>query len=172
MGASATIHAPVFFIDYAYFKEQPSIPNFSICNQKLATTNMIDRSTSALIFVSYTWLRKFKGDLGWTGLPDPDNDRRDLFRLLTAGIDIFIAEFCPLVKTVYLWMDFCCVLQDLDNDANFTSRMMVNLEQVIEACDCLFTPLYSPKDIDKDADLLTYSEHPQFSWYNQNSQKV
>jgi hypothetical protein len=86
-------------------------------------------------------------------------------------MNIFIKEYCPKVKTVYLWMDYCCVLQDLNNDSSSTQRKTISLENVIQLCDCIYTPLYSAKDIDKDADLLLYSESSNFQWYNLKSPK-
>lgn len=64
MGAAATIHAPIFFIDYSYFSSQEGIPAFDRCYQQLQTPETIDQQTSALVFVSYTWLRKVASDPG------------------------------------------------------------------------------------------------------------
>jgi len=142
------------FIDFELFRNHGSIPRFPDQRKLTVPIERVDRPSSIVIFVSYSWLRKTS--LG-TDPPHPDNSNSDLFKLCVEGIEKtyktlapgHLIRLCSYImskwalftevdmKKCYLWIDYSCMNQDKD-----LIEEMTLLDKIVECCDCVFTPLY------------------------------
>ena len=105
-------------------------------DERRVTLESIDRSTAFVVFVSHCWLRSHPGAEGWDGRPHPDNAQHDKCKLTVEGVEKAWRTLAPGMTECYLWIDFSCMNQDADHCGE-----LKQLDKIVQACDCIFTPI-------------------------------
>ena len=141
--AVASVLPPIRFIPFENFKSLGTFPRFP--EQKDLTVNLenILRKTSFIVFISHCWLRGWPGAEGWDGRPHPDTVGNHKYDLCVAGIEKAFKSLAPGMETCYIWLDFGCI----DQNGNPAGELK-QLDKIVQASDCIFTPMYDPVDWD------------------------
>jgi hypothetical protein len=130
---------PIRVIDFEIFKilrQFPRLPENENCT---CTLRSVNRAESFVVFISHCWLRGWSGAEGWDGRPHPDNASHEKYRLCVDGITAMKNALAPGLSECYVWLDFGCINQD-GNPAGELKQ----LDKIVEACDCIFTPIVDP----------------------------
>jgi hypothetical protein len=127
---------PIQFVPFEQFRAVGSFPRFPDNSNICVNLDDIDVENSLLIFISHCWLRGWSGAEGWDGRPDPDNAAGGKYELCVDGIDQILKYFAPDFERCYIWCDYGCIDQDGDPAGE------LQLDKIVGACDCLFTPTY------------------------------
>ncbi len=98
-----------------------------------------DASCTCFVFVSHRWIRP--GDRA-TG--HPDDAEQSKFKVLLAGLRALCsgpASPVPRGFDVAVWIDFCCV----DQDVSPGELLCRQLDRLLRTCDLLITPVVDPE---------------------------
>jgi len=137
--ATAEPLPPIRLVSLSSLKAQPPSAGFPRCpdDERLCVTlESIDRSTAFVVFVSHCWMRGYDGAEGWDGRPHPDNAQHDKCKLTVEGVEKAWRTLAPGMTKCYLWIDFSCMNQDADPCGE-----LKQLDKIVQACDCIFTPI-------------------------------
>ena len=167
---------PIRLIDFEVFKSLKSFPRYPD-TKEVVELDHIDREISFIVFISHCWLRGWEGAEGYDKKPHPDNKTHDKFKLCRRGISMAWNQLAPGMKKCYVWLgnifyllnliyllqlsDFGCMDQDSD-----PAGELKQLDKIVEACDCLFTPLYH-EDLDWELSPVfedIYKEYKSAAW--------
>jgi hypothetical protein len=140
---------PLRFIDFDDLKQRRAFPRFPDGQCPTIDLARIERSDSFVVFLSHNWLRGWYGASGWSGYAHPDDDGDEKFHLTIEAVERVKRNMAPGMMKCYVWVDFCCINQD-GNPADELN----NLPSIIQACDCILTPV-----VDKD-----HAYVPFFEW--------
>lgn len=132
-------------INFLKFKSCNGFPCFSYDRDMTIPAEKVNRSISIIVFISHTWMRPTEYYDGYDTQPHPDNSSGDKFRLCVEGIEKIMTNLAPGFKECHLWIDYCCLDQD-NNPAEDLDR----LDNIMEFCDIIFTPIHDP-DIRQEA---------------------
>ncbi len=91
------------------------------------------------VVVYYCNYRGYPGAEGYENRPHPDNKNGDKFELCVKGIQKLKDILATKMNKCYLWLDFCCI----DQESSACAELKM-LKEIVECCDCLFTPIYDP----------------------------
>lgn len=151
------------FVNFDFFRQFVEIPrvgegssefpNAPSVDPKHLTFELseIDISKSFLVFVSHCWLAGWDGRDNndnimdgnasdeWRGFPHPDTKQNAKFKLLVEALNI-LRDNSAGGLPVYFWLDYCCV----DNNSNPGGQVIMQMEKIIEVCDCVLTPVVDP----------------------------
>lgn len=130
---------PIRLIDFEIFKTFRQFPRYPDNANATCTLQSIKRQDSFVVFISHCWLRGWHGADGWDGRPHPDNAAHEKFRLCVDGITAMKNALAPGLSHCYVWLDFGCINQDGD-----PAGELKQLDKIVEACDCIFTPIVDP----------------------------
>lgn len=112
----------------------------------------LDYSSAFIVFVSHCWLAGWNGEdsngnvisqyhaKNWRGRPHPDSKKNEKFRLLVDGIESCWFSLAPKATQCYVWIDFACINQNKD-----PAGELEYLDQIVQVCDILFTPIVDYK---------------------------
>lgn len=125
-------------ISFPNFKANESIPRMPEDKNLTTTLESINRAETFIIFISHRWLRSSDESEGWDGRPHPDTANHDVHKILCEGIDKLLTELAPGVTRCFLWIDYSCL--DQKNPSRF-----VKIDEIMECCDCLLTPIFDDK---------------------------
>ena len=137
--AAAEPLPPIRLVSLSSLKAQPPSAGFPRCPDDMAlcvTLDSIDRSSAFVVFVSHCWMRGYNGAEGWDGRPHPDNGGHEKCKLTVEGVEKAWQRLAPGMTECYLWIDFSCMNQDADPCGE-----LKQLDKIVQACDCIFTPI-------------------------------
>ena len=126
----------VYFMDFAKFKELKEMPRRPDAKALLTRKEDIDIDDSFIVFISHCWIAGWSGADQWRGVPHPDNKNNDKFELCVKGVSRAFQDLGHSYSKCYIWLDFACINQDANPAAE-----LKQLDQIVEACDVLFTPI-------------------------------
>lgn len=126
------------FIDFEKFKLLSEFPRYPDNKDLCTPFDFIERENTLLVYISHNWLRESPDSEGYTGKPHPDNIANEQFKLCVLGILKAHKSLAPDMAACYVWIDYSC----LDQDSDYTSAMVTQLENVMSLTDCIFTPIY------------------------------
>lgn len=132
---------PIRFINFEELKKCTSLPRYPEMKDITINIDQIldHRDKSLLIFISHCWLRGYPGAIDYDTKPHPDNIQNSKFTLIIAGIEKTMKNLAPGMEYCYIWLDFGC----MDQDCNPAGELK-QLDKIVQACDCIFTPIYDP----------------------------
>jgi hypothetical protein len=118
----------------------PSFPRFPDNQDIVTNLSDVDRSDAFVVFISHCWLRGWYGAEGWDGKAHPDNAAHEKHKLVVEGVQKAWKMLAPGMRTCYIWLDFGCINQDGD-----PAGELKQLDEIVRACDCIFTPIVDHK---------------------------
>ena len=133
---------PIVFVTLGYVKQLLRFPRSPQNIPHQVKLDDIDRDSSFFVFVSHCWLRGYDGAPGYDGRPHPDTANHDKMKLIIEAVDKMLKSFTTKDSgfddtNVYLWLDYGCINQDA------TAFLEISmLDQIIQACDVMLTPIY------------------------------
>mmetsp|Transcript_17494 Transcript_17494/g.29324 ORF Transcript_17494/g.29324 Transcript_17494/m.29324 type:complete len:403 (+) Transcript_17494:55-1263(+) len=132
----------IMLLNFKFFKARGEIPRFSKESSGLVNIDKIDKSKVFIVFISHMWLRSkpnVEHQDGFTSHPDtPDNSH---YHLCVDGIERIRHNHVRNIEDCYVWIDYSCLNQTIN-----PVQDIEELDTIISACDCIFTPLIATLD--------------------------
>ena len=119
---------------------------------------------------------------GFDGRPEADSKNHDKYKLCVSGIKNLWESYARDMKYCYLWFDYACLNQNVypgkttlliiiypDYCIKYflfhSARELESLADIMQLCDCLFTPVVDEKKCDMDICLSgKYGDYFASQW--------
>lgn len=132
----------IYFLDYKAFQSAGAFPRFDPANPALRTIDEITHSKVFIVFISHAWIttestsQDSPRDICTGEITHPDTADSANYNLCVEGIDRIRQNHTIGMEECYLWIDYCCLNQDLNPVLE-----LQELDAIMECCDCLLTPI-------------------------------
>jgi hypothetical protein len=128
-------------VSYSIIKELDGFPRCPDDSALITEFSKIDWKDSFIVFISHCWLRGGEDCEEWDGFPHPDNRDNEKFQICLDAIYRLWQSLAPSMEDCYVWFDFASLNQNAANPG----LELKHLDNIMEVCDCVLTPVVDQK---------------------------
>jgi hypothetical protein len=124
-------------ISFSIMKELDAFPRFPDDSELITEFSKIDWKDSFIVFISHCWLRGGIDCKEWDGFPHPDNRSNEKFQFCLDAVYRLWQSLAPSMEDCFVWFDFTSLNQNAVNPG----LELQHLDNIMEVCDCVLTPV-------------------------------